>query len=208
MKKHLLLLSSLFLILLSTPLFGQFKMGVKAGLNYDSLGELKPTNLSAASFSADAKSGFHLGAYGHLDLLTFYLRPELQFSQNKSQFAEDQSLTLNKIEAPILLGYKLLGPLSVFAGPAFQYILTEKGTNLSLGEIKENFTVGLQLGTRFQLGRFGLGVRFERGFTTNEVAVLSANDISLTEGQIDTRAKQWIFSLSYDLNFGGGNRDK
>lgn len=207
MKKKLPPSIILVLLLISAPLFSQFKMGVKAGLNYDSIGELKPTDLSATTFSGAAKSGFHLGVYGNLDLLSFYLRPELQFSKNKSQYGENQSLALNKLEAPILLGYKILGPLSVYAGPAFQYILAEKGSNLTLGEIKENFTVGLQLGTRLQLGRFGLGIRFERGFTDNEVAVLSNNDINLTEGQIDTRAKQWIFAVSYDLNLKSRKKD-
>ena len=188
------------LSLLTAPLFGQIKMGVKAGLNYDSFGELTATDVSVQNFNADAKTGYHFGVFGHLDLLTFYLRPELQFSKSESSFADNRSLALQKIEAPILLGYKALGPLSIFAGPAFQYVLTEKGENITLGEIKENFTVGLQLGTRLQLGRFGLGIRFERGFTDNEILILSNNDVTIEQGRVDTRAKQWIFSASYDLN--------
>lgn len=190
----------LSLSLFTTPLFGQIKMGVKAGLNYDSFGALTATDVSIENFNADAKAGYHFGLFGHLDLLTFYLRPELQFSKSESSFADNSSLALQKIEAPILLGYKVLGPLSVFAGPAFQYVLSKKGENITLGKIKENFTVGLQLGTRFQLGRLGLGVRFERGFTDNEVKILSNNDITIEQGRIDTRAKQWIFSASYDLD--------
>jgi len=73
-----------------------------------------------------------------------------------------------------------------------------------LGNLKENFTVGLQLGTRLKLGRFGLGIRFERGFTDNEVIILGNNDIDIA-GRVDTRAKQWILSASYDLRF---NRNK
>ena len=52
--------------------------------------------------------------------------------------------------------------------------------------MKENFTVGLQIGTRLKLGRFGLGIRFERGFTDNEIVLLGENDIDIT-GQADTR---------------------
>ena len=136
--------------------------------------------------------------------MTFYLRPELQFSQSVSQFNDNSTIALNKLEAPVLLGYKILGPLSIFAGPSFQYILKEKGTEISLGNLKENFTVGLQLGTRLKLGRFGLGIRFERGFTDNEVIILGNNDIDIA-GRVDTRAKQWILSASYDLRF---NRNK
>lgn len=198
-KASILFCFSLFL--LTTPLFGQLKMGVKAGLNYDSFGGLTATDLSIQNFNADAKTGYHLGIYGHLDLLTFYVRPELQFSKSEGSFGDNGALSLHKLEAPILLGYKVLGPLSIFAGPAFQYVMSEKGENITLGKIKENFTVGLQLGTRLQLGRFGLGIRYERGFTDNEILILSNNDITIEQGQIDTRAKQWIFSASYDLNF-------
>ena len=190
-----------------TPLFAQFSYGVKGGVNYDSFGELNPTDLSLENFQSDAQTGFHIGVFGHLDLLTFYLRPELQFSQSISQFNDDRTIALNKLEAPVLLGYKILGPLSVFAGPSFQYILKEKGTDVNLGNLKENFTVGLQLGTRLKLGRFGLGIRFERGFTENEVIILGNNDVDIA-GRVDTRAKQWILSASYDLRLKGNNRNR
>ena len=191
-------------LLCFTPLFSQLSFGMKGGVNYDSFGELNRTDLSLENFQSDAKTGFHIGIFGSLDLLTFYLRPELQFSQSVSQFNSNETIALNKLEAPVLLGYKILGPLSIFAGPSFQYILKEKGTDISLGDLEENFTVGLQLGTRLKLGRFGLGIRFERGFKDNEVVILGNNDVDIA-GRVDTRAKQWIISASYDLRFKSNN---
>ena len=106
-----------FLALLSTSLLqAQFEFGVKAGLNYDSLGDVDYTDLAATDLSADSKTGYHIGAYGKIDLLLFYLRPEIQFTKINSGF-DNKSIGLSKIEAPILLGYKILGPLSVFAFP-------------------------------------------------------------------------------------------
>ena len=191
-------------LLCFTPLFSQLSFGMKGGVNYDSFGELNRTDLSLENFQSDAKTGFHIGIFGSLDLLTFYLRPELQFSQSVSQFNSNETIALNKLEAPVLLGYKILGPLSIFAGPSFQYILKEKGTDISLGDLEENFTVGLQLGTRLKLGRFGLGIRFERGFTDNEVVILGNNGVDIA-GRVDTRANQWIISASYDLRFKSNN---
>ena len=189
---------SLLLSLLFTPIFAQFEFGIKGGVNYDSFGDVNPVDVSLANFEADAKTAFHLGVYSKIDLLLFYLRPELQFSQSKSDFGDNSSIALNKIETPILLGYKVLGPLSVFAGPSFQYILSEKANDISLGEVTENFTVGLQLGTRLQLGRLGVGIRFERGFTDNEIAIIENNGTDI-QAKVDTRAKQWILSASYEL---------
>ena len=194
------------LVIMITMLFSSFawsqlNLGIKAGLNYDTLGDITSTEeLSLNMLNSNSETGFHMGIYTNLDLLVFYLRPELQYTQTKSKFGEQGSLSLNKLEAPVLLGYKLLGPLSVFAGPSFQYIISDQSDEITLGELKENFTVSLQMGTELKLGRLGVGIRFERGFTDNEVIILNQNDINFEAGQIDTRSKQWILSLSYDLN--------
>ena len=193
-------LQSLTLIaFLSTSLLqAQFEFGVKAGLNYDSLGDVNYTDISTTQLSAGSKTGFHVGVYGKLDLLLFYLRPELQFTKINSGF-QNTDIGLSKIEAPILLGYKVLGPLSAFAGPSFQYILDENIEGTTLTDIEENFTVGLQIGTRLSLGRFGLGIRYERGFTDNDILILGMNGVPIDGNRIDARPNQFIVSASYEL---------
>ena len=194
-----------FLALLSTPLLqAQFEFGVKGGLNYDSLGDVDYAVISP-NLSARSKTGYHIGAYGKIDLLLFYLQPEIQFTKINSGFL-DKNIGLSKIEAPILLGYKILGPLSVFAGPSFQYILNEDLEGTTLTDIEENFTVGLQIGTRISFGRFGLGVRYERGFTNNDVRILGVNGVDV-EGRIDARPNQFIVSASYELKARSGSDD-
>ena len=195
-----------FLALLSTTLLqAQFEFGVKGGLNYDSLGDVDYDDISATDLSAGSKTGYHIGAYGKIDLLLFYLRPEIQFTKINSGFA-DKNIGLSKIEAPILLGYKILGPLSVFAGPSFQYILNEDVEGTTFTDIEENFTVGLQIGTRISFGRLGLGVRYERGFTDNDVRILGTNGVDV-EGRIDARPNQFIISASYELKARSGSDD-
>ena len=195
-----------FLALLSTTLLqAQFEFGVKGGLNYDSLGDVDYTDISATDLSAGSKTGYHIGAYGKIDLLLFYLRPEIQFTKINSGFA-DKNIGLSKIEAPVLLGYKILGPLSVFAGPSFQYILNEDVEGTTFTDIEENFTVGLQIGTRISFGRLGLGARYERGFTDNDVRILGINGVDV-EGRIDARPNQFIISASYELKVRSGSDD-
>lgn len=187
-----------FIILFTTSsLQAQFEFGVKAGLNYDSLGDVDYQSISPTNLSAGSKTGFHIGAYGNLNLLLFYLRPEIQFTKINSG-VENTDIGLSKLEAPILLGYKILGPLSVFAGPSFQYILDENVEGTTLTDIEENFTVGLQVGTRISLGRFGVGIRYERGFTDNAVRILGANGVDVS-GRIDARPNQFIISASYQI---------
>ena len=194
-----------FALLSTTVLQAQFEFGVKGGLNYDSLGDVNYTDISATNLSAGSKTGYHIGAYGKIDLLLFYLRPEIQFTKINSGF-DGKDIGLSKIEAPILLGYKILGPLSVFAGPSFQYILGVEGKGISITDVEENVTVGLQIGTRISFGRFGLGVRYERGFTDNDVKILGVNGVDV-DGRIDLRPNQFIVSASYELKARSGSDD-
>jgi hypothetical protein len=192
-----------FLAILSTSLLqAQFEFGVKGGLNYDSLGDVDYTDISATNLSAGSKTGYHIGAYGKIDLLLFYLRPEIQFTKINSGF-DGKDIGLSKIEAPILLGYKILGPLSVFAGPSFQYILNEDVEGTTLADVEENFTIGLQIGTRISFGRLGMGVRYDRGFTDNGVRILGVNGVG--DGRIDARPNQFIVSASYELKARSGS---
>ena len=193
------------LALLSTiVLQAQFEFGVKGGLNYDSLGDVNYADISATNLSAGSKTGYHIGAYGKIDLLLFYLRPEIQFTKINSGF-DGKDIGLSKIEAPILLGYKILGLLSVFAGPSFQYILGVEGKGISITDVEENVTVGLQIGTRISFGRFGLGVRYERGFTDNDVKILGVNGVG--DGLIDARPNQFIVSASYEFKVRSSSDD-
>ena len=58
--------------------------------------------------------------------------------------------------------------------------------------------MGLQIGSRIDIGKFGLGFRFERGFTDNEIEILGKNNIEV-EAYSDLRPKLWSISLSYRL---------
>ena len=58
--------------------------------------------------------------------------------------------------------------------------------------------MGLQIGSRIEIGKFGLGFRFERGFTDNEIEILGNNSIDI-EAYSDIRPKLWSISLTYEL---------
>ena len=49
-----------------------------------------------------------------LKMVDFFIRPELQISQNKSDLQSLDKIEINKIEIPILVGYNFLGPLSIY----------------------------------------------------------------------------------------------
>ena len=100
--------------------------GIKAGLSYNENGDLVGSVGDAAqniTEGAEGKTGYHVGFWGKLDFPKLYLRPELVYTRTKSTYdfnGESNDYDVSKLDLPVLLGYKIIGPLHVFAGPAFQ----------------------------------------------------------------------------------------
>lgn len=178
--------------------------GVKAGLSYNKNGDLISSVGDGGQDiieGAEGKAGFHFGFWGKLDFPKIYLRPELVYSKTKSSYdvdGESQDYDISKLDMPVLLGYKLIGPLHVFAGPAFQYTLKNDLGDLQVEDVKNDFTVGLNAGVGVNLGKIGLDVRYERGFSENEAEFID-NNITTVSGRVDSRPSQVIFALSLKL---------
>ena len=192
--KKTLVITLLFLGCLST--FAQKKsgFGIKAGLNYSSNGDYLEA-VGEALQNPDANVGYHIGLYGKLGD-KFYLRPEVVYTHTKSGYS-DGDLKIDKLDIPILGGWRIIGPLNIFLGPSFQYIFNSKFSDISIEDIENDFTVGLNIGAGVNLGKIGLEIRYERGFGENIATFINSNITSLPESRIDTRADQVIFSLSY-----------
>ena len=127
-----------------------------------------------------------------------YIRPELIYTKTTSEYVLNtinQDFEISKIDVPFLIGIELIGPLSVFAGPSFQYILDNKLKGIDIQKVEDEFTVGLNIGVGLQLGRLGLDVRYERGLNSNEAEFTTNN----TNFRLDTRPEQLIFNISYSL---------
>ena len=179
--------------------------GIKAGLNYNQNGDLSFKQVQSAGedliAGSDGKVGYHVGFYGKLDMPKIYIRPELIYTKTKSSYDVDggtNDYNVSKIDLPVLLGYKIIGPLHIFAGPAFQYTLSNDLKNVELADLKNDFTIGAHFGVGVNLGNIGLDVRYERGFSKNEAEIIGTN-IADISGRVDSRPSQIIFGLSLKL---------
>jgi len=203
MKKTLLMVA---FAMISTAAFAQKDsgFGIKAGLNYNKNGDLTQDVVNSADDiikGADGKVGYHIGFWGKLDFPKLYIRPEVIYTKTKSSYEVDTSTNdydISKLDVPVLLGYKIIGPLHIFAGPAFQYTLKNDLEDLEVEDVESDFTVGLHLGAGVNLGNIGLDVRYERGFSENEANFID-NNITTVSGRVDSRPSQVIFSLSFKL---------
>lgn len=173
-----------------------FDIGAVAGINYGSNGDF--TFPDQSSISSSKKSGFHAGIYLNFNLPSFYLRPEIVYTQTKSSF-DSADFEVSKIDVPIMFGRKILGPLSVFLGPSFQYTLDNDLGNFNSDDIniKNDIAVNGQFGIGLQLGQqIRLDARYEIGISDN-ITTIRNFDNSL--GEIDSKPSQFIFSVSLQL---------
>jgi len=203
MKKQILILALSFI---SVTAFSQAKFGIKGGMNYNFAGNITEVVNAAGGGITDIthgskdKAGFHFGLWGRFKLAGFNLRPELVYTEIKNQYQFDATptnLKTKKIDIPVLLDKKILGPLHIFGGPSFQYILKSDFKTSDVGNIDFNkFSLGTQVGLSLDLGNFGVDARWEKGFSNNLNAILIS---SLTNLNLDNRPNQIIFSVSYNL---------
>ena len=189
-------LFTLLIALISTATYAQTAsgFGFKAGLNYNGNGNYFES-VSNNAEHPDRNVGFHFGFFGKFGN-ELYLKPELVYTSTKSDYTSN-SFKMQKVDLPVLVGLKVLGPISVFAGPSFQYILDSEFEGVSIKDIDNDLSVGLNFGIGLNLNKIGIDLRYERGFSNNEASFLNNNNIDTS--RLDTRPDQLIVSLSFIL---------
>ncbi|NNK20872.1 MAG: PorT family protein [Flavobacteriaceae bacterium] len=172
------------------------KFGVKAGLNYNANGDYFESAGEAAR-NPDRNVGYHIGFFGQVGSRV-YIRPELVYTSISSEYDNDD-FKMQKLDLPLLIGTKIIGPLHVFGGPAFQYILDTEYDGITISDVRNDFTIGLNLGAGINLGKLGIDLRYERGFSDNEATFINTNVTTVPQSRIDTRPDQLILSFSLTL---------
>ena len=179
------------------------EFGLKGGLNYGATGDYESAQEGAEDFTSsfekgENKTGFHAGLFAEFEVLGIFLRPELMYTELNTEYS-NFDYKLQKIDAPVLVGLNVLGPLNIKAGPSFQYILNNELENsaFSIGEVENEISVGYQLGAGLDLGKLEFDVRYEGAFSEN--TAFGLNEMASENFSIDSRPSQWILSLSYSL---------
>jgi len=190
-------LSVIFVVAISLTSIAQNEsgFGIKGGLNYNANGDYF-NSISNTSEDPSRTIGYHIGVFGKLGDKV-YLRPELIYTKTRSEY-DAGDFNLQRIDVPILVGVKVLGPVSVFAGPALLYIIDSEFENATIGDIENEFTVGLNFGIGMHFNTIGIDLRYERGFSENETTILQ-NNSNITRDRLDTRPNQLILSVSLKL---------
>ena len=185
----------------------KFEYGVKAGLNYNSIDDLTIFG-GLAGFSQRVKSesdlGFHFGVFSQINFTKLYLRTELIYVQNKSRYNENftstSKLKLSTLELPVLAGFKIIKPLSFYAGPSLIYNIDGNFSDFLDLELDKRISLGINIGSAFEINKFRIDLRYTKGIAEN----IAINfDAQIQDGlgySVDTKPNQFLLSLTYRIN--------
>jgi hypothetical protein len=198
MKKLLILILT---VALSHFTLAQNKIdfGVKAGINYNSNGKLYATNFYDELYiiKSRARVGYNFGVWlrGDIPSLPLYIQPEVLYTQTKSTYIDfnRSDFSLQKLEIPVLFGIKVLKIAWIFAGPDFQFILNSDFDDTARIDT-DSFSLALNVGIGFEIGKLGLDIRLERGLS--KIESIFFNDFIT----VDSRSSQLICGLKYQLS--------
>lgn len=171
MKKILVILS---VFLLALPLYSQVKFGIKAGASTDftfTNQTLQGTNINVILQKAkNAEWGIQGGVFMRASFAGFYLQPEFLLATATNSVSYDDveqggapviyNQKFNKINIPVLLGYKI-GFFRLNAGPAAAILITDPKEIIE-GATYKRATFGYQAGVGIDvLKRLTFDVRYE-----------------------------------------------
>lgn len=166
------LLSLIAVLLITHAAMAQFHVGIRVGTNI--------SKIEGKSFKQEFNYGYLLGGFAEIGLGNkFSLQPEVLFNQYtttldssfnhiyQNVFSSDQSkVKLNYLSVPILLSYKLLGPISIQAGPQFGVLIDQSKTLLQNGgQAFKNGDFSMLAGVQIKVamlrvtGRYSIGLK-------------------------------------------------
>jgi hypothetical protein len=192
---------------ISIASYGQFAtLGPKIGINHSTLTEKD----AQAIAGGDAAVGFHAGLFARFSVLGFYIQPEAMFTSSGGEIVIDgddvntnvdqvKSMRYNKIDVPVMLGFKIGPLLRLNAGPSFSFLLdSDIRDGNAQQQIEENYsnaTVGFQAGIGIDISKINFDLRYENNLSAlGDEVRFGGNSYST-----DLRNQLWILTVGYEL---------
>ncbi|MBR5846064.1 MAG: outer membrane beta-barrel protein [Rikenellaceae bacterium] len=200
MKKLILFIAAL-MIGVGAQAGSPLKWGVKAGMNYHTVGEL--TNLGKDIVKAENRVGWHAGLQASWQISrVFSIDPELIFSRNSYNLTPSVGTGgiayLNTIDVPVVLGVKIIGPLKAQGGININ-VMTDSGVK---GEDKpfrfsaSSQALGYLLGLGVDLGHINITARYNGFFRQSESSV-AFNKAQTTDDLMKMQVSTWQLGVGF-----------
>lgn len=163
---------ALFLLLLccatqvSAGLVPKFKLGVKAGLDY----QANDFKSAISNFDIKSSTGWFAGAVADLNWGKLGVHPEVIYSRNSfSVEGADGRLKVSQVEVPVLLNYRVLNIFDLQVGPRFCVLDEASGSSENIEWNWKNPTVGYAIGVEAMIWKLAISARFNGSFKSSEV---------------------------------------
>lgn len=167
----------ILLISFSSVSAQEYTFGVKGGINFNNIGELDHYGLVRGGgvnadpstdiiYTADKEMGFQFGAFAMIAFDKFFVRPEVMYVSSKNSYplaGKTSQWTSTKIDIPVLFGYKIYEPVSLYVGPAFSSISSMELEGVEYPILFEKSGINLNAGIMAEYGRFGIDLRYQHG---------------------------------------------
>lgn len=175
--KKIKTLSILFLSLFSINYAQEINVGLKGGVNFNSIGELYHIGTANGGgvgvipaedtyYTPEKEMGMHVGAFFKIDFGKLYFKPEVNYVSLKSSYPLSQK-TANwkstQIDVPLLLGLEVYNPISIYVGPVFSSISTMELEGVESPILFKKSAMNLHAGILVDFDRFGFDLRYEYG---------------------------------------------
>lgn len=184
-----------------------FDVGVKAGVNYAQTVILDVVNtngidmndLQTQKGSALVFGGFARGNFGK-----FIIQPELLFSENQSLvtlsdvdvqslgLSDFLSINVDRVDIPIIFGYKAFSTVRLTAGPVFSHLSVDKNDPLIQFS---DMSMGYQVGIGFDVKKLTFDARYEGNLSKYEELIKT----DVGNVTVDTRKSLFQFTIGYKL---------
>ena len=211
MRKFVLLLTTVFVIIISFPASSQtseprkVSLGIKTGVN---VSKLKLNGKIPGILNSDFRTGYVAGAFINFPVgkkSPFSIQPELLYSSMggdlRNEYNEQQNLRLNYFSIPVLIKFQFSKKLAAFGGPQVDAIIYGQENN-KFGEL--NVTKTVQEFDAYVTGGFEwwpwkdivLNARYMHGFkkvyTIAPAVSMNNRGFQFTIGLRFRKAKPWV----------------
>jgi hypothetical protein len=167
MRRILIIFFLLFQIFTFSATMGQeFSIGPKIGISQGNI------SVNGDSFtSGEEKPGYHLGLFARLGGRSIFIQPELLYTNTAGEFSSTQgnntvtyTAKFDKIETPIMAGFKFAEFFRVQAGPTIALILDSSISSSSSALIEPDYnraTIAYQAGIGLDIANMILDLKYE-----------------------------------------------
>jgi hypothetical protein len=193
------IIALLFLSFLAVEGYSQgFSFGPKIGVSSTSL-KFDDDEIEGGS----NQTGYHLGAFARIGGAGFFVQPEVLFTQTSGDFKyngfdpggdPDFEAEFNRLDVPVMLGFKAFKFLRIQAGPIASISLKTDISNAgeAIQDIDTNSTTfGYQAGLGIDIGNLIIDAKYEGGLSgvINNIGGYST----------DQRLNQFVLSVGFKL---------